>query len=180
MSRIGKKLITVPSDVTLTIAGNLVTVKGPKGELRQEMDPCVTLTKDEDGYRLTVADEEEKKQRALWGLYGALIKNMILGVKTDYRKELEINGVGYKAALQGRKILLNLGFSHPIDFALPDGVNAVVEKTNIILTGIDKQLVGETAARIRRLRKPEPYKGKGIKYSDEILRRKAGKTATSK
>jgi len=180
MSRIGKRLITLPSDVTLTIDGTLVTVKGPKGELRQELDPRVTLTKGEDGYNLTVADEEDKKQRSLWGLYGALIKNMIVGVKTDYRKELEINGVGFKAALQGKKIILNVGFSHPVEFDVPEGVTAVVEKTNIVLTGIDKQLVGETAARIRRIRKPEPYKGKGIKYSDEIIRRKAGKTATSK
>ena len=126
---------------------------------------------------VTVGKPEDKKERALWGLFRALIANMVTGVNEGYEKKLEVKGVGYKVAVAGNKVNLNLGFSHPLEFVLPEGISAVAEGNNLTISGIDKQLVGETAARIRKLRKPEPYKGKGIKYSDEIIRRKAGKTA---
>lgn len=177
MSRIGKKIITVPAGVTIVIADGKITVKGPKGESSQVIHPQVTVTHDEAGIKVAVEDQEEKSQKSLWGLYGSLIRNMIIGVTEGYTKSLEVIGVGYKVALQGKKLVLQVGYSHPVDFPLPEGMTATVEGNIIKLSGFDKQLVGETAARIRQVRKPEPYKGKGIKYTDEILRRKAGKTA---
>lgn len=120
---------------------------------------------------------EGKQQRALWGLWRSLIKNMVIGVTIGYQKKLEINGIGFKAAVSGNKLTLNVGFSHPVIYELPAGVTAKIEANTIILSGFDKQLVGEVAAQIRKIKKPEPYKGKGIKYSDEVIRRKAGKTA---
>lgn len=177
MSRIGKKLITLPSDVEMTISGAHISVKGPKGALQLDLHPHVAIIKDGQNVTLTVKNETDVSDRALWGLFGALITNMLVGVTKGFEKKLEINGVGYKVALQGNALKFDLGFSHPIVFSIPSGISATVEKNLITVSGIDKQLVGETAARIRRLRPPEPYKGKGIKYLEETIRRKAGKAA---
>ncbi|MFA6909436.1 MAG: 50S ribosomal protein L6, partial [Patescibacteria group bacterium] len=152
-----------------------VSVKGPKGELKQSVPLHVKCVIEAQTVQISVSNPDVKDQRALWGLMRALVANMIKGVTDGFEKKLEINGIGFKAAVQGQSITLNLGFSHPVIFKLPDGVTAKVEKNVIIISGIDKQLVGETAATIRRLKPPEPYKGKGIKYADEIVRRKAGK-----
>lgn len=177
MSRIGKKLITIPEGVTVTIADGSIVVKGPKGELKMAIHPHVIITQEADGLHVNVVNPEVKSDKALWGLYGSSVKNMIIGVTTGYTKDLEVNGVGYKVALKGKVLVLNVGYSHPVEFELPAGITAVVEGNVIKLSGFDKQLIGETAACIRRIRKPEPYKGKGIKYVTEVLRRKAGKTA---
>lgn len=179
MSRIGKKNITVPSGVTVTITDTTLTVQGPKGTLVQAIHPKVTITQAEEGLKIAVQNENDKQERSLWGLYGSLVKNMIEGVTQGYKKQLEINGVGYKVAMKGKDLQLNVGFSHPVIFTVPQGVTATVEDNKITIEGIDKQVVGETAAQIRKIRKPEPYKGKGIKYSDEEIRRKAGKTASA-
>ncbi|MFA6534427.1 MAG: 50S ribosomal protein L6 [Patescibacteria group bacterium] len=177
MSRIGKKLIVVPAGVTVTYADNLVTVKGPKGELTQKIDSTVKVAIQDGQINLTVLDPTDNQQNAFWGLFRKLIANMVEGVVSGFSKKLEINGVGYKVASKGDKLVLNLGFSHPIEFALPQGITAAVEGNQITISGLDRQLVGQTAANIRKLRKPEPYKGKGIKYSDEVIHRKAGKAA---
>lgn len=177
MSRIGKKLITIPAGVTVTIADGSIVVKGPKGELTMAIHPSVIITQEADGLHVNVVNPEVKSDKALWGLYGSSVKNMIVGVTDGYTKDLEVNGVGYKVALKGKVLVLNVGYSHPVEFELPAGITAVVEGNVIKLSGFDKQLIGETAACIRRIRKPEPYKGKGIKYVTEVLRRKAGKTA---
>ncbi|MCX6746359.1 MAG: 50S ribosomal protein L6 [Candidatus Parcubacteria bacterium] len=177
MSRIGKKPIIIPDDIKVEIKENELVIKGPKGELKQKIHPLVRIELKDKKILITVSEPKEKKQKALWGLFGSLIKNMIKGVREGYEKKLEVIGVGYKVNLQGNKLILNLGFSHPIDFPLPSGITGAVDKNIIILTGIDKQQVGEIAAQIRRLRKPEPYKGKGIRYAGEIIRKKAGKTA---
>ncbi len=177
MSRIGKQLIALPDGVTATIADGMVTIKGPKGELKQALHPLVTVKQAEEGITVHVTNEEKKSERAFWGLFASLIVNMVVGVTEGYEKKLEINGVGYRVAKQGNGLKFELGFSHPIEFPMPEGVNAEVEKNIVIISGIDKQKVGQVAADIRKLRKPEPYKGKGIKYVDEIIRRKAGKAA---
>ncbi|HKM40399.1 MAG: 50S ribosomal protein L6 [Patescibacteria group bacterium] len=177
MSRLGKLPIQIPAGTEVNIDQGIIRVKGPKGQLEQAIDPMVKVEKTEEGLVVTVGKPEDKKERALWGLFRALIANMVTGVNEGYEKKLEVKGVGYKVAVAGNKVNLNLGFSHPLEFVLPEGISAVAEGNNLTISGIDKQLVGETAARIRKLRKPEPYKGKGIKYSDEIIRRKAGKTA---
>ncbi len=175
MSRIGKLPIIIPDGVTVTINGQSVDVKGPKGSLHLDLHPHVTLNQDGQRLNVTVKDADEQYDRALWGLSRVLVHNMMVGVTTGYEKKLEINGVGYKAQVAGKNITLSLGFSHQIDFPIPEGVTVTVEKNVVSISGIDKQLVGETAAKIRALKKPEPYKGKGIKYSDEVIRRKAGK-----
>jgi large subunit ribosomal protein L6 len=175
MSRIGKQLITIPAGVTVTLNGQHVSVKGPKGELSLDMHPRVIVTQADQSISVSVKDTDLQSDRALWGLTRMLIANMIIGVTTGFEKKLEINGVGFKAALSGKTLVLNLGFSHPINFPIPDGITIAVDKNVVSVSGIDKQLVGETAAVIRRYKKPEPYKGKGIKYSDEVIRRKAGK-----
>lgn len=177
MSRIGKKPITIPADVEVKIAEQEVEVKGPKGTLKITIHPHVQVVKDGQILSITVKDENNVDDRALWGLTAALLINMITGVTKGFSKKLEVNGIGYKVALQGKGLHLDLGYSHPIDFVLPPGITALVEKNLITISGIDKYLVGETSAQLRRLRKPEPYKGKGIKYLDEVVRRKAGKTA---
>lgn len=179
MSRIGKKPIEIPAGVDVKIDGNLVSVKGPKGSLSTNLHPHVSITKDGAIMNVTVADETLKKDRALWGLSATLINNMIIGVTKGYEKKLELVGVGYRVAAQGNSLKIEVGYSHPVLFPLPAGISATVEKNTITLSGIDKQQVGEVAATIRRIRKPEPYKGKGIKYSDEVIRRKAGKAAKS-
>ena len=176
MSRIGRKPITVPAGVTVTLGdANVVTVKGPLGTLTQQFNANMKLTL--DAGVLTVArPDDEAENRAAHGLTRTLLENMIVGVSTGYSKTLQIVGVGYRAALQGKNLLLNLGYSHPITVEAPAGITFEVPDTNtIIVKGFDKQVVGEIAAVIRSKRKPEPYHGKGVKYADEVIRRKAGK-----
>lgn len=175
MSRIGKQPVPIPSGVTIQIGDFHVRVEGPKGILESNVHPSVRITQENGVATVAVADPNDKDHRALWGLWQRLLLNMVQGVSKGFEKKLEIQGVGYRVAVAGKGLTLNLGYSHPIDFPLPPGIEALVEKNTIILKGIDKQLVGETAARIRSLRKPEPYKGKGIRYADEVVRRKAGK-----
>jgi large subunit ribosomal protein L6 len=180
MSRLGKLPIVLPNGVSAQVAASVIVVKGPKGELTQRLMDCVTATVKDQVITVSVNNPTDKKERAAWGLFRSLIKNMVIGVSSGFSRQLEVNGVGYKVAGGGTKLNFNLGHSHPIEFALPVGVTAAVDGKLITLSGADKQLVGEMAARIRRLRKPEPYKGKGIKYVEEVIRRKAGKTAASK
>ncbi|MGE5297712.1 MAG: 50S ribosomal protein L6 [Acidobacteriaceae bacterium] len=175
MSRIGKKPIIIPDSVQVTLSGKDIKIKGPKGEMSLELHPKVTVEKAEKELNVKVKRETDKKERALWGLFRALINNMVLGVTTGFSKNLEVNGVGYKAGVVGKKLVLNLGYSHPIEMEVPAGLEAKVEKNVISITGIDRQAVGQFAAVVRSQRPPEPYKGKGIKYSDETIRRKAGK-----
>lgn len=181
MSRVGKAPISIPEGVSITIDKNVVNVKGPKGELTQSIDPDMTC-KVEDGVVTVERPTEQKRHKALHGLYRSLVNNMVEGVNSGYKKDMELVGVGYKAAVQNNVLELNLGYSHSIYFAVPEEikVTAVTEKgKNPIVTveGIDKQLVGQIAAKIKSLRKVEPYKGKGIRFVGEEIRRKAGKTA---
>lgn len=177
MSRIGRKPIQVPSGVTVTLNDNFIKVKGPKGELGFTYHPNITVTLNDNIIEITRPDDQ-KENRSLHGLTRALIQNMIKGVTEGYKKILDIVGVGYKAELKGNNLLLSMGYSHPIYFIPPAGIKLeTTTPTQIIISGIDKQLVGQVAAKIRSFRKPEPYKGKGIKYSTEVIRRKAGKTA---
>jgi large subunit ribosomal protein L6 len=175
MSRIGKKPVVIPAGVTVEQNEQTLKVKGPKGELMLEIHPKVSIEKKDTEVLVSVKSEDNKAQRALWGLFRALINNMVVGVTTGFTKVLEINGVGYKAVLTGNKLVLNLGYSHPIEMAVPAGLEVKVEKNTITITGTDRQAVGQFAAVVRSQREPEPYKGKGIKYSDEVVRRKAGK-----
>lgn len=177
MSRIGKKILTLPAGVTVEITPSNVTMKGPKGELKLALHPHITVFKNDSEVSVTTVNEENKRDRALWGTFASLIENMLEGVTKGFKKQLEINGVGYKAALKGKALALEVGFSHPVEFQAPQGITFTVEKNVITVEGIDKHLVGETAAQIRAIKKPEPYKGKGIKYLTEVIRRKAGKTA---
>jgi len=177
MSRVGKKILQIPSGVDVKVDGAVVKVKGPKGELSLKLHPHVTVAIADKELTVDVADHELVKDRALWGLFRRLIGNMITGVTKGYEKKLEINGVGFKAAVQGKSLKLEVGFSHEVDFPIPAGVNVAVDKNVITVTGIDRQLVGEVAAGIRSVKKPEPYQGKGIKYLDEVIHRKAGKAA---
>lgn len=182
MSRIGKKPITVPAGVSVTVgADNVVTVKGPRGELKQAIDRDI-LVEVKDGVINVTRPTDQIRHRAMHGLYRALISNLVKGVTEGYKKELELVGVGFKAANTGNLLDLSLGYSHNIIFEVPKElkVNTVTEKGKnplITLEGSDKQLLGQVAAKLRSLRKPEPYKGKGVKYTDEVLRRKAGKAA---
>lgn len=177
MSRIGKQPITIPSGVEVTITPPTVSVKGPKGTLQQTLHDHVSVSQEADILRIQVKDQENVFDRGLWGLSQRLIQNMVTGVTRGFEKQLELHGVGYKVALSENGLTLHLGFSHPVQFILPVGVEAKVEKNVITLSGIDKQMVGEIAAHIRSLRKPEPYKGKGIRYVGEVIRMKAGKAA---
>ena len=175
MSRIGRMPIAVPAGVDVAIEGVKVSVKGPRGSLSREITPRLTVIREDDTLRVERPDDA-KESRELHGLTRTLIANMVTGVTTGYRKGLEITGVGYRAQLVGRKLQLNLGYSHPIEIDPPDGVAFEVETpTRLAVTGIDKELVGHVAARVRAMRKPEPYKGKGVRYSGEVIRRKAGK-----
>lgn len=175
MSRVGNNPITLPSGVSLEIADRTIRVKGPKGELSQEIDRRITFTLD-DGVVTASRSDDERDTRALHGLSRALVSNMVVGVSEGYRKELQMIGVGYRAQLQGNRLQLQVGFSHPVHIEAPDGITfEVPEPTKIIVSGVDKQQVGQIAAEIRRVRPPEPYKGKGIRYVDEYVRRKAGK-----
>ena len=177
MSRIGRKPITVPAGVEVNVDGaNVVTVKGPKGTLTQAIHPNMTI--EVNGAEINVTrPNDEKENRALHGLSRTLIANMVEGVTKGYEKKLEVNGVGYRVAKEGKKLVMNLGYSHPVVMTEIDGVTFETPDANtIFVKGIDKQLVGQVAAQVREKRPPEPYKGKGIKYADEHIRRKAGKT----
>ncbi len=174
MSRIGKRPILIPADVDVAIQENSVQIKGPKGELTRSVHPRITLKKEGDSL-LVIAKDGSREARCLHGLFGALVSNMVTGVTQGFEKALEIVGVGYRVEMQGRTAVFSLGYSHPIHFDLPEGIEAAVEKSRVVLKGIDKELLGVTAAKIRSLRAPEPYKGKGVKYADEMIRRKAGK-----
>lgn len=177
MSRIGKKIIEIPKGVTVTVDGSNVKVKGPQGDLQGAFHSNMKIEM-KDAQIEVKRPDDLKHNRALHGLTRALIQNMILGVNKEYKKDLDIVGVGYKVELKGTNLLLNVGYSHPIYFMPPAGIKIeATTPTHIIVSGIDKQLVGQVAAKIRSIRKPEPYKGKGIKYSDEQILRKAGKTA---
>ena len=177
MSRIGRMPIAIPAGVTVTIAeNNKVTVKGPKGTLERVLPEELTI-KEEDGHVVVSRPNDLKRMKSLHGLTRTLINNMIVGVTNGYEKVLEVNGVGYRAAKQGKKLTLNLGYSHPVEMEDPEGIETVLEGQNkITVKGIDKEKVGQYAAEIRDKRRPEPYKGKGIKYADETIRRKVGKT----
>ncbi|MBP5299479.1 MAG: 50S ribosomal protein L6 [Lachnospiraceae bacterium] len=176
MSRIGRMPIAIPAGVTVDIAeNNHVTVKGPKGTLEKTL-PTEMEIKVEGEEVVVTRPNDLKKMKSLHGLTRSLIQNMVTGVTEGYQKTLEVNGVGYRATKQGNKIVLNLGFSHPVEMTDPDGIESTVDGNNIIIKGIDKEKVGQYAADIRDKKRPEPYKGKGIKYSDEVIRRKVGKT----
>ncbi len=177
MSRIGKKILSIPAGVKVEIKNDEVLVSGPKGKIVQKVHPRVSIVQDADGLSVKVVNENSKKDRALWGTFGSLMRNMIQGVTVGFKKQLEINGVGYKATVKGANLQLEVGFSHPVEITPPQGITFSVDKNIISVEGINKEIVGETAAPIRKVRKPEPYKGKGIKYVDEVIRRKAGKTA---
>ena len=176
MSRIGRLPIEIPAGVTVDIAeGNKVTVKGPKGTLERVLVPEMDI-KVEDGHIVVSRPNDLKRMKSLHGLTRTLIKNMVVGVTAGYEKKLEVNGVGYRAAKAGNKLTLSLGYSHPVEMTDPEGIETKVDGNIITVSGINKEKVGQYAAEIREKRKPEPYKGKGIKYSDEVIRRKVGKT----
>jgi len=176
MSRIGNKPITVPEGVEVKLDGNKITVKGPKGTLERDIHPNMNVTLDNNVITVT-RNDDEPANRSLHGLTRTLINNMITGVVTEYTRELEINGVGYRAAKQGNKLVLTLGYSHPVEMEEPEGIKYEVPAPNqIIVKGVDKELVGQMAAVIRTKRPPEVYRGKGIKYVEERIRRKVGKT----
>jgi large subunit ribosomal protein L6 len=181
MSRIGRQPITIPSGVELEVEpGNAVRVKGPKGELSARFAPDLTLTR-ENGTLLVERPDNEREHRSLHGLTRTLINNMVVGVTDGFKKDLEIQGVGYRAALDGKTLVLTVGYSHPVRMVPPDGITYSLDgNTRISVSGIDRQAVGEEAARIRRVRPPEPYKGKGIRYAGERVRRKAGKAGKAK
>ncbi len=175
MSRIGRLPIAVPSTVDVTIEGRQVTVKGPKGTLSRQLHPDISVDR-EDGNLVVTRPTEQKTHKQLHGLTRTLVNNMVVGVTDGYRKGLEITGVGYRAALNGKKLTLNLGYSHPIEIDPPEGISFELENpTRLAVVGIDKELVGQIAAKVRSTRKPEPYKGKGVRYAGEVVRRKAGK-----
>lgn len=179
MSRIGKQPVLLPSGVEATVADGVVTVKGPKGTLTVPLPKNVSAAVQAEPRSLavTVANPDRTEEKALWGLARQLVANAVRGVQTPYEKSLEFVGVGFKVALTGDVLKMDVGLSHSVSFKLPAGIAGKVDKQVLTLTGIDKQLVGETAAQIRRVKPPEPYKGKGVKYVDEVIRRKAGKAA---
>jgi large subunit ribosomal protein L6 len=176
MSRVGKKPIPIPNGVTVSVADDLITVKGPKGQLQMDIHPAVKIAI-EGSEVLCSRSDESRTSRAAHGLVRANAANMVRGVSEGFQRKLEINGVGYRAEVSGKKLTLQLGYSHPIEFPLPDGISAGVEKNVLTLNGIDKQALGLCAAKVRAFRPPEPYKGKGIKYAEETILRKVGKAA---
>lgn len=176
MSRVGKQPVTVTSNVTVTITDDVITVQGPKGTLSHPVLPRVSVSQ-EDNIVQVARQDDDKASRSQHGLMRAAIQNMVTGVTEGFKKQLEVNGVGYKVSVSGKSIKLSLGFSHDVTYSIPEGISASVEGNVVTIEGIDKQAVGHSAAEIRALRKPEPYKGKGIKYVDEQIIRKAGKTA---
>jgi large subunit ribosomal protein L6 len=181
MSRIGRKPLEIPKDVTVSITNDTVSTKGPKGTLTLKRHRDIEIRQAKDDAKKDVIIFERKgnlgPQRAAHGLMRALVGNMLTGVTQGFTRQLEINGVGYKAEVKGTKMVLSLGYSHPIEYVLPEGISAKVEKNQVTLSGIDRQALGAATAKIRSFRPPEPYKGKGIKYAQETIRRKAGKTA---
>jgi large subunit ribosomal protein L6 len=178
MSRVGKKPIPIPKEVKVVLNDEGLKVKGPKGELNRIMPPELSVQVDENQVTIHPQDDSQKV-RALFGLFRTLVANMVKGVSEGFERVLEIQGVGYRAEVQDHQLVLNLGYSHPVPFQLPEGISAQVEKqTRVVLRGIDRDLLGLTAARIRRFRPPEPYKGKGIRYQEEKIRRKVGKTGS--
>jgi len=180
MSRVGRKPIIVPKEVGVDFDGEMLSVKGPKGELRRLIHPKVGLDISDSQILLLISDNS-KESRSLFGLFRSLIANMVLGVTEGFKKTLEIIGVGYRVELSGNQLVLNLGYSGPIKYDIPKGIEVVlVQKNKVVLSGIDKELLGITAAKIRSLRTPEPYKGKGVRYLEETVRRKAGKTGAAK
>ncbi len=181
MSRIGRMPIDLPAGVDVTVAdGNHVTVKGPKGTLEQQLSPVMTITKEGNVIHVT-RPNDLKESRSLHGLTRTLLHNMVVGVTDGFKKELDVNGVGYRVAMEGGKLVMNLGFSHQVTMEAPDGITLETPTPNkIVVSGADKQRVGQFAAEIREKRPPEPYKGKGIKYTDEVIRRKEGKTGVKK
>ncbi len=174
MSRIGKKPIQLPSGVTVTVSGLEVTVSGPKGTAELVVSPRVTIAQESDLLRVTPA-KTGNQAMADWGLYRQLLQNMVTGATEGFSKQLEVIGVGYRVSQQGQNLVFNLGYSHPIDVSPPEGITLGVQKNTVTVTGLDRALVGQVAANIRSLRPPEPYKGKGIRYTGEHIRRKAGK-----
>lgn len=178
MSKIGKLPVQIPSNVTITVTDGHASVKGPKGELSVVIPETITITQANGELNVARANDE-KSVKSLHGLVRSLINNCVVGVTDGFTKTLEINGVGYKAEVRGNTIVLNIGLSHPVTLPILDGVEVKTDKNQVIITGIDKQRVGQMAAVIRSHKKPEPYKGKGIKYIDEVIKRKAGKTAAA-
>lgn len=179
MSRIGKKIITLPEKVSVETRDSWVVVKGPRGELSFKLPQGLKISNESAKVSIEVLDKSADRNNALWGTARSIIDSMIKGVVDGYEKKLEIEGVGFKAQAQGDKLILNIGFSHPVEVKAPPGIVFKVEKNTIVVAGIDKFLVGEVAATVRRMKKPEPYKGKGIRYLGEVIRRKAGKKATT-
>ena len=180
MSRIGKKPIPIPAGVKVNVTNGTVSAEGPKGKLSQPVPSGLSASLDANTLVIT-RDGDDRRVRALHGLTRALVANMVAGVKDGFERKLDIVGIGYRAQMQGKAIQLALGYSHPVVFPLPEGISAEIERqTAITLRGADKALLGETAAKLRALRKPDPYKGKGIRYSDEVVRRKVGKKAGAK
>ena len=176
MSRVGKKAIVIPKEVDLNFDGEVLSVKGPKGELRRFIHPKVKVSINSSQILLSISDNS-KESRSFFGLFRSLIANMVLGVNDGFKKTLEIIGIGYRVELSGNQLVFNLGYSHPIKYDIPKGIEVQLDKKNkLVLSGVDKELLGITAAKIRSFRSPEPYKGKGIKYLEERVRRKAGKT----
>ena len=178
MSRLGRKPIDVPKGVNVTIAAGQVAVKGPKGELKRSFPTGIDV-KLEGGHVLVTRGSDSRDDRARHGLVRALLQNMVTGVNTGFERRLEINGVGYRAEVAGQKLTMALGYSHPVIYQIPKGIAAKIDKNIVILTGSDREILGETAAKIRSFRPPEPYKGKGVKYLEETIRRKVGKTGAS-
>ncbi len=177
MSRIGKQTIEIPQGVTANIADDMITVTGPKGSINRVIHSLVQVTLAENILSVSVTNTENKIERSLWGTFASHVKNMVIGVTEGFKKQLEINGVGYRVAMQGKDLKVEAGYSHPVMYTVPEGITISTEKNIVTIEGIDKEKVGQVAAEIRKIRKPEPYKGKGIKYVDEIIRRKAGKSA---
>lgn len=175
MSRVGKKPVPIPDKTKISFTGRVLTVEGAKGKLSQTIHPDVDLNIEDDQILLSIR-RNDKKTKAQWGTARALVANMVTGVSQGFERVLEINGIGYRAEVKGNAVDLHLGFSHPIQFALPEGVSAQVERNTLKLSGIDKEKVGFAAASIRKFRPPEPYKGKGVKFAEETIIRKAGKT----
>lgn len=179
MSRIGKQPIAIPSGVEVKVGAQIIEIKGPKGKLETPAHPAIEVKLD-DGKVLVLRKDESRTAREQHGLRRTLLANSIQGVTKGFEKSLEVVGVGYKVQVQGKKIVLSVGYSHPVEFPLPAGIEAKAEGNKLTIAGIDKELVGEIAARVRRVRPPEPFKGKGIKYADEQIRRKAGKSGGKK
>ena len=176
MSRIGKKPITIPTGVTVTVAADAVEVQGPKGKLRQALPPGIVISQ-ENGTLVAALAREDGELRKFHGLARSLVQNAVSGVTDGFKKELDIVGVGYRAELKGKQVHFALGYSHPVIFDIPNGIEIAVDKqTHITVTGVDRQLVGQVAANIRRMRKPDPYKQKGVRYTGEVLKKKVGKT----